>query len=99
MARKKFSAQFKAHVALEAIKNNATTAELSSKHGIHPTQIQDWKAKLEKQADAVFSQVVNSAHIDEKQVAELERKIGQLTIENDFLKKNFSIYQKKNGSV
>ena len=99
MARKYYGARFKAQVALEAIKNNATTAELSNKHGVHPTQIQVWKSTLEKQAEAVFTPNNNTTENDEKRLAELERKIGQLTVENDFLKKNFSTYQKKNGSV
>ena len=95
MARKQYGARFKAQVALEALKNNATTTELSNKHGVHPTQIQVWKATLEKQADTVFSKDNSSAETDEKRIAELERKIGQLTIENDFLKKNVTAYHKK----
>ena len=95
MARKIYGAKFKAHVALEAVKNNATTAELSNKHGVHPTQIQVWKATLEKQAETVFSQGKSLDVTDEKRLAELERKVGQLTIENDFLKKNFSTYLKR----
>jgi transposase len=95
MARKKFGSKFKAQVALEAVRNNATTAELSSRHGVHPTQIQAWKAMLEKQAETVFSAGKPAALIDEKRLAELERKIGQLTIENDFLKKNVSAYLEK----
>jgi transposase-like protein len=99
MARKKYGARFKAQVALDAIRNNATTAELSNRHGVHPTQIQVWKTTLEKQADSVFLKDNTAQEIDGKNVAELERKIGQLTIENDFLKKNFSAYQKKSGSI
>ena len=95
MARKQYGARFKAQVALEAIKNNATQAELSSRHGVHPTQIQVWKATLEKQADSIFAKGNNTAAIDDKRLAELERKIGQLTIENDFLKKNVTAYLKK----
>jgi putative transposase len=87
MARKYYGAKFKAQIALEAIKNNATTTELSNKHGVHPTQIQVWKSTLEKQAVTVFTQQNNSTEDGDKRVAELERKIGQLTIENDFLKK------------
>lgn len=95
MARKTYGAKFKAKVALEAVRNNSTTAELSSRHEVHPTQIQVWKATLEKQAETLFSQGKPSALVDEKRLAELERKIGQLTIENDFLKKNVSVYLKK----
>lgn len=99
MARKKFGAKFKAQVALEAVKNTATTAELSNRHGVHPTQIQVWKVTLERQAETIFSSGNKTTEIDEKRLSELERKIGQLTVENDFLKKNFTAYQKKNGSI
>jgi transposase len=95
MARKTYGAKFKAQVALEAVKNNATTAELSNRHGVHPTQIQVWKTALERQAETIFSRGTPSMLVDEKRVAELERKIGQLTVENDFLKKNFSTYLKR----
>jgi transposase len=97
MARKKFSANFKAMVALEAIKNNATIAELSSRYEVHPTQIQKWKAAIEKDAKALFAKANDLSEDSEKHVAQLERKVGQLTIENDFLKKNYTAYRKKSG--
>ncbi len=96
MGRKKFTSSFKAQVALEAIKNNETIAQLSVRYGVHPTQIQTWKAALEKQAESIFSNGKNPLENEEKHKAELERKIGQLTIENDFLKKNITAYHKKN---
>jgi hypothetical protein len=63
---------------------------------VHPTQINNWKASLIKESETLF--VRNKAHenSDEKVVAELERKIGQLTVENDFLKKSWSSYRKRN---
>jgi transposase len=99
MARKNFNAKFKLQVALEAIKNNATTIELSNRYGVHPTQIQVWKAILEKQAETLYFRGGKAPEPDEKRFAALERKVGQLTIENDFLKKNFEKYQNKNGSI
>lgn len=95
MARRKFSANFKAMVALEAIKNNATLAELSSRYGVHPTQIQTWKALIEKNVEAMFSKTGDIPQDNEKHVAALERKVGQLSIENDFLKKNMTAYRKR----
>ncbi len=96
MGRKKFSSSFKAQVALEAIKSNETIAQLSIRYGVHPTQIQAWKAALEKQAESIFSKGKSFPENDETQLAELERKIGQLTVENDFLKKNVTAYRKRN---
>ncbi len=92
MARKTYTAKFKAKIALEAVRNNATLAELASRHEVHPTQVQVWKTTLEKSAEAVFSMGKLVPATDEKHLAELERKIGRLTMENDFLKKNVSRY-------
>jgi transposase len=97
--RKRFSAKFKAQVALEAIKNESTIAELAKKHEVNPTQIQRWKADLLSNAEQVFSQESKGkAEVDEKYVEALERKAGQLAIEVDFLKKNLVNYHGKNGS-
>jgi transposase len=54
MARKKFSAEFKAEVALEFMKDELTMAQLSSKYGIHPTQIKEWKTTLIAGAKTLF---------------------------------------------
>lgn len=94
--RKRFSANFKAQVALEAIKNNATTAELSLRYSVHPTQIQNWKAELQRNSETIFAKANSKvAAAEEKRYAYLERKIGQLTMENDFLKKSLSGYHRK----
>lgn len=95
MARKQYSANFKAKVAVEAIKDESTMAQLSQKHGVHPTQVQCWKADLVSGAETIFLRGGKVDGVDEKHLAELERKIGQLTIENDFLKKNLNGYPKK----
>jgi transposase len=97
MTRKKFSPKFKTQVALEAIKNEGTLAELSKKYEIHPSQVQTWKASLTLILESAFSKGNSTVNNDTKQLAELERKIGQLVIENDFLKKNWVKYTKKNG--
>lgn len=94
MARKTYSPELKAKVALEAVRNDMTIAQLSKKHGIHPTLIQKWKTDLIKQSALVFAKGAPRDDIDEAQIARLERKVGQLTIENDFLKKNVMGYRK-----
>jgi transposase len=94
MARKYYTTNFKARVALEALKEDATVPQLAQKHGVHPTQINDWKSNLILGAECVFSKDKKVDNGNEKLLAELERKIGQLTIENDFLKKNLAKYHK-----
>ena len=98
MGRKKFTANFKAKVALEAIKSELTVAELSKKHGVHPSQIKDWKVLLQDQAENVFSKKKDTSQAkDDDYIVALERKTGQQAVEIDFLKKNLNAYQKTNG--
>lgn len=98
MKRKQFTASFKAKVALEAIKNDATIAELAQRHGVHPSQIKDWKSMLEKQAENLFERQPGKADSDKLKYTEaLERKAGQLSIEIDFLKKGLAMYHEKQG--
>ena len=94
MSRKKFDANFKAHVAIEVMKNNATIAELARKHGVHPTQIKTWEKTLREKAGNVFVKKDSVAEDQKDYIAALERKTGQLAIENDFLKKNLTRYPK-----
>jgi transposase len=98
MARKKFSAEFKAEVALEFMKDELTMAQLSSKYGIHPTQIKEWKATLIAGAKTLFgSKKKEDGETNKGYMEALERKTGQLAMEVDFLKKNLTTYQKRNG--
>ena len=90
MARKYRTASFKAQVALEALRNESSLAELAKKYDVHPTLITKWKAELMKQAADLFQRKNGTRKKDH--TAYLERKIGQLTIENDFLKKNWAKY-------
>ncbi|WP_149915239.1 transposase [Sphingobacterium cavernae] len=84
--RRKFSASFKAKVAIEAIKEQQTVHELATKYEVHPTQINTWKREFLDNAESVFSKdhVVTK---DESKEKELYSKIGELQIQVDFLKK------------
>ena len=82
--RRNHSPEFKARVALEAVKGEKTLAELSSQFDVHPNQITQWKGQLLEQAAAVFSggKTQSEEPVDLKT---LHAKIGQLSLENDFL--------------
>ena len=88
--RRRFSAEFKAKVALEAIKSHETVAELATRYGLHPTQIAAWKREAVEKLAQVFDEK-NGAR-DQNRDAELTKlhaKIGQLVVERDFLSKAF----------
>lgn len=81
--RKNHSPDFKAKVALEALKGEHTVAELSSRFGVHPTMIHGWKRALLEGASGVFERGGKKApEIDEEQVKELHAKIGELAVAN-----------------
>ena len=82
--RRNHSATFKAKVALAAIKGDKTLAELAEQFDVHPNQITQWKTQLQEGAGAVFgeSRAGASTPVDLKA---LHAKIGELTLENDFL--------------
>lgn len=84
--RKRYTAEFKAKVALEAIREELTTAELAKKYDIHPTMISGWKkAAIENMASAFNGKLSAEPPISEKEVEKLHAKIGQLVVERDFL--------------
>jgi transposase len=85
--RKQYSPEFKAKVALAALKNEESTAELAAKYEVHPTMIANWKRELIDGAAELFDigQKVKKQH--NHTVDELYRQIGQLKVENDFLAK------------
>ena len=87
--RRKFSAEFKAKVVLEALRERSTIEELARKHELHPNQINTWKKEAVANLAAVFGSGKDDGSADlEKQTEKLYAKIGQLEVENDFLKKN-----------
>jgi transposase len=86
--KKQYSPQFKAKVALEAVRGEKTVPELASQHAIHPTVINKWKRKLLEEADKIFageSQEQKQQTDHQAQIDELYRQIGQLKVEKDFL--------------
>lgn len=84
--RKTHSADFKAKVALEAIREEHTLAELSKKYGVHPNQISTWKrAAIENMSTAFIKKGAEPNGIDAAEVEKLHSKIGQLVVERDFL--------------
>lgn len=82
--RRNHSPVFKAKVALEAIKGEQPVIELAERFDVHPNQITKWKRQLLDEAAAVFGEG-DKAKEDGPSLAELHAKIGELTMENDFL--------------
>lgn len=92
--RKKFSAEFKARVAIEAIKGVKTISEISSHYEVHPNQVSLWKKQFLENATSIFNKPQRSTEEQaEKEVDNLYRKIGQLEVENEFLKKKWKQIQ------
>ena len=88
--RKRYSAEFKARVALDALRGELTTAQLATKHGIHQTMVGEWKKQAMEGIAAVFSgkeAAQETAKSSEAEVEKLHAKIGQLVVERDFLAK------------
>jgi transposase-like protein len=86
--RKRYSAEFKARVALDAVKGLKTVNELASTYGVHPTQITHGKHQLQKEVPPIFSARRDKReHDHEAFQAQLDQQIGQLKVELDWLKK------------
>ncbi len=89
--RRKHSAQFKAKVALAAIKNEETTAEMAKRFNVHPTMISAWKKALLESAGDIFDKSQKARKQTDAQIDELHRQIGQLKVENDFLSRKLGL--------
>jgi transposase len=89
--RNRYTPEFKAKVALAALRNEETISELAARFGVHPTMINSWKRALLEGAAEVFDNGRNSRKHSESQVDDLYRQIGRLKVENDFLSKKLSL--------
>jgi transposase len=81
--RKRFDPEFKAQVALEALREQESLSQIGRRHGIHPVVVGQWKRRLAVQAVEAFSK--KGTQDTERTRDELLRKIGELTVERDFL--------------
>ena len=83
--RRKFTAAFKAKVALAALREDKTIAQLASQFELHPTQITEWRKQLVERAGDVFDRVAPSSVVPPVDLKVLHAKIGQQALELDFL--------------
>ena len=92
--RKHFPDEFKAKVALAALKGDKTIAELAAEYEVHPTQIHAWKAVVKDRLSELFSSPQGGAEKTKEQkelIEELYKNVGRMQVENDWLKKKLNI--------
>ena len=88
MQRKKYSSEFKAKVAIEAIREQRTINEIASEYGVHPTQVSLWKKEVQAGISGIFSgEIIKKTEREEELKEKLYSQIGQLKMEVDWLKK------------
>jgi transposase-like protein len=88
--RRTHSAEFKARIALEAIKGLQTVQQIAAENNLHPSQVTQWKTQMQESAAGIFDRGTERAaaeEVAEKEKERLERKVGQLAVEVDWLKK------------
>ncbi len=84
-SRRNHTSKFKARIALEALRGEATLAELASRHGVHATQISTWRNQLLERAGEIFESGNPAVEDAELKIRDLRAKVGELTMERDFL--------------
>ena len=89
--RKRYDKAFKAKIAIEALRGEKTLQELGTAYKVHPNMIAAWKKQLLESAEQVFEKTGKDkdAEAAERMQGELFKQIGQLQVENDFLKKKY----------
>jgi transposase len=87
--RKRYGAEFKAKVALDAIRGELTLSQLGAKYGVHQTMINGWKKQAIEKLSTVFESRADAGQAREVEIEKLHAKIGQLIVERDFLAKAF----------
>jgi transposase len=87
--RKRYGAEFKAKVALEAIRGELTLSQVGAKYGVHQTLINAWKRQAVENLSTVFEGKADAGQPREADIEKLHAKIGQLIVERDFLAKAF----------
>ena len=83
--RRKIDGSLKAKLALEALREQATVADLAQRYQVHPNQIYAWKKQLQEQAAKAFDTGGGTAPDREREIERLHAKIGELVVEGDFL--------------
>jgi len=94
MKRRQFSPELKKKIAIEAIKEHRTINELANEYQVHPVQISKWKKQLLDGAISIFEDPrkrEGELKRQEQQESVLQQKVGQLVIENDWLKKKLAL--------
>lgn len=94
MKRRKFSPELKRRIAIEAVRENRSVNEIASAYEVHPVQVRKWKKELIDGAIAIFEDPRKrrgEGKRQEEQEAVLQQKVGQLTMENDWLKKKLNL--------
>jgi len=108
MGRRQFTVEFKTKIVLEILKEEKQLGELAAEHGVSPNQLRNWRKEFLGNAAKVFSESKQEKDLKAKERAldeersEIMAKVGQLTIENDWLKKKYrqvfgTNYETKSG--
>jgi transposase-like protein len=86
--RRRFTAEFKARLALEVVRGQRTLNEIASEYSVHPNQLLQWKKQLQEELPGLFADKRCRAHKEQEELtAQLYQQIGQLKVELDWLKK------------
>lgn len=87
VTRQTHSAKFKAKLGLEAVRGVKTVNQIAQEHGVHPVQVSQWKTVIRERLPELFDSGGQAGEDSQKLVADLHQKIGELTVDLDYLKK------------